>query len=106
MLTLTTVLNLHTKQVDYNNAFAQAPITKDVYVELPKDFESNDSDSVLKLKTSLYGMKQSPLVWFEHLKAGLEKRGFKASTTDPCLFLGTDIICVIYVDDCLFFARD
>ena len=74
MLTMTAVLDLHTKQVDYNNAFAQAPIAEDVYVELPKDFESNnDGDSVLKLNTSLYGMKQSPLVWFEHLKAGLEK---------------------------------
>ena len=84
MLTLTAVLNLQTKQVDYNNAFAQAPITEDVYIELPRDFEnSTEGNFVLKLKTSLYGMKQSPLVWFNHLKAGLEKRGFMASATDP-----------------------
>jgi len=94
MLTMTAVLDLHMKQVDYNNAFAQAPIAEDMYVELPKDFELNDGDSVLKLNTSLYGMKQSPLVWFEHLKAGLERQGFMASATDPCLFLGTDIICI------------
>ena len=107
MLTLTAVLNLQTKQVDYNNAFAQAPITEDVYIELPRDFEnSTEGNFVLKLKTSLYGMKQSPLVWFNHLKAGLEKRGFKASASDPCLFLHQDVICLVYVDDCLFFARD
>ena len=31
--------------------------------------------------------------------------GFKPSKTDPCLFLRTDIICVIYVDDTIFFAK-
>ena len=104
MLTLTAVLELTTKQVDYSNAFAQTPLYDDVYIALPKDFDSNDSNSVLKLNTSLYGMRQSTLMWYEHLKAGLEKRGFKTSTTDQCLFLGPDIICIIYVNDCLFFA--
>ena len=51
-------------------------------------------------------MKQSPLVWFNHLKAGVEKRSFKASASDPCLFLHQDVICLVYVDDCLFFAHD
>ena len=106
MLTLTAVFDLKTKQVDYTNAFAQTPLKDDVYIALPKDFDSNDNNSVLKLNTSLYGMRQSPLMWYEHLKAGLEKRGFKPSTTDQCLFLGDNIICVVYVDDCLFFARD
>ena len=41
---------------------------------------------------------------YEHLKAGLEKRGFKTSTADHCIFSGPDIICIVYVDDYLFLA--
>ena len=51
MLTLTAVLEFTTKQVDYSNAFAQTPHNDDVYIALPKDFDSNDSSSVLKLNT-------------------------------------------------------
>ena len=77
-----------------------------MYIALPKDFDSNDSNSILKLNTSLYGMQQSPLMWHEQLKASLETRGFKTSTTDQCLFLEPHIICIVYVNDCLFFARN
>ena len=27
------------------------------------------------------------------------------SNLDPCLFLSKDIVCICYVDDCLFFAH-
>jgi hypothetical protein len=32
------VLDLKTQQIDYSNAFCQAEIEEEVYVELPKDF--------------------------------------------------------------------
>ena len=51
-------------QVDYTNAFAQAELNEGekVYVELPKDFETDKiGDYVLKLRTSLYGLNQAPL---------------------------------------------
>ena len=71
------------------------------------------SGYVLKLKRSLHGLRQSPLNWFLELKSRLEARGFKQATiprTDiaigPCLFESYDVICLVYVDDCLFFAKD
>ena len=27
------------------------------------------------------------------------------SKVDPCLFMSNTVICVVYVDDCLFWAR-
>ena len=67
------MLNLATKQVDYANAFIQAALKEDVYVELPKEFSQADQDQdfVLKLNKSLYGLKQALLVWFERLRDGL-----------------------------------
>jgi hypothetical protein len=38
------------------------------------------------------------------LADGLWKEGFAQSLTDSCLFLRSDCIIVVYVDDCLFFS--
>ena len=99
---LSTVLTegWHTRQVDYTNAFAQADIHEETYVEFPKFFEStNGEDYVLRLKKSLYGLRQAPRTFYEKLKQGFLERKWLQSTTDPCLFLKPGLICVVYVDD-------
>jgi hypothetical protein len=68
---LTTVLQegWNTKQVDYTNAFAQAELDEEVYVEPPKLFEIRSGKYlVLKLLKSLYGLKQAPRTFFEKLR--------------------------------------
>jgi len=57
MLILPIVHNLHTRQVNYVNAFCQSNLDKDVFIEIPRGYShSNDVDCVLKLNKSLYGM--------------------------------------------------
>ena len=85
MLILSLILQLSTKQVDYTAAFVHAPIDKDpnydemtdedkrksgVYIQMPKGFRK--PGTVLKLKRSLYGLKQSPRNFFQHLKKNLK----------------------------------
>ena len=36
----------------------------------------------------------------------LEMVGLKQSKFDPCLFIGTNVMCVVYVDDLIFWSRD
>ena len=106
---LSLVLDLQTKQVDYSNAFCQAPLREgeEVYVELPTGFKcKRDGDFVLTLNKALYGQTVAPQRGFEKLSAGLEKQGLMPREHDPCLFLGDRVICIVYVDDCLFFAKD
>jgi hypothetical protein len=74
-----------------------------VYVEMPRLFEV--PGCVYKLKKSVYGLRQAPLNFFNTLKDGLIARGFRQSNLDPCLFASKDVICLCYVDDCLFFSR-
>ena len=107
LMILSIILNLATKQVDYVLAFVQAPINEDVYVGLPQGYDKLgfSPDTVLKLNRSLYGLKQSPKNFFQHLKGNLETCGFKQSHVDPCLFIHKRVICLTYVDDCLFYAR-
>ena len=109
MLILSLVMDLKTKQVDYSNAFAQAPLKDDeeVYIDLPQGFSAKrPGDYVLKLRSSLYGLAVSPQRWFNMLSDGLQRHGLLPSEHDPCLFLGDHVICVVYVDDCLFFAKE
>jgi hypothetical protein len=118
LLILSAILGLSTKQVDYTAAFVHAPIDKDpnwdsmteeerarsgVYLHMPRGF--NQPGKVLKLKRSLYGLRQSPRNFFQHLKSKLESIGFEANIDiDPCLFISEKVICLVYVDDTLFFS--
>jgi hypothetical protein len=103
MLILSQVMGLATKQVDYTAAFVHAPIDENVYVEMPRGFAEHGQ--VLKLKRSLYGLKQSPRNFFLFLKSKLEAAGFtNQEEIDPCLFLSDKCICLVYVDDTLFYS--
>ena len=107
---LSKVLGLESRQVDYVQAFPQATLSEgeDVYMSIPAGYSvnGNKNDYVLKLKKNLYGLRQAAFNWNELLKAGLLQLGFKQSEHDPCLYIKKNIVCVIYVDDTLFFAKD
>ncbi len=111
-LLLSTVLNLKTHQVDYTQAFPQAPLEDPVFMRMPQGWyvdakgnfvphEDPDHDHFIKLKQNLYGCKQAALNWFLHLQQGLLAEGFTQSKVDPCFFLQKDCLLVIYTDDCL-----
>ena len=36
----------------------------------------------------------------------LKTCGLEQSKFDPCLFVGTKVICVVYVDDLIFWSKD
>lgn len=64
---------------------------------------SDGTNRALRLLKSLYGLKQSALVWNEKLHAQIMKMGFEQCKTDPCLYtrkgkLGLEIICGRFVD--------
>jgi hypothetical protein len=115
LLILSVILDLKTAQVDYTSAFCQAPMKTDVYVALPNGWRTLNrmglpdmfkEDHVLKLKRSLYGQKDAPRIFFEFLKENLLKCGYRQSDHDPCLFISDTVICLCYVDDCLFFGKE
>ena len=103
MLILAIILGLYTTQVDYTAAFVHADIDTEVYIEMPRGFK--EEGKVLKLNKSLYGLKQSPRNFFLHLKSKLESIGFKNNEeVDPCLFVSDKVVCLVYVDDTLFYS--
>ena len=43
----------------------------------------------------------SPQAFFEFSKQKLIKLGFHQSITDPCLFISSTVVCLIYIDDAI-----
>ena len=50
----------------------------------------------------MYGLKQSPRNFVLFLKENLEKAGMEQSKHDLCFFFSDKVICVCYVDNCLW----
>ena len=65
---------------------------------------TNKRAYVIELKSSLYGLKQNSANWYDCLKKGLERQGFKESKADPCIFLKKGMILLTYVDDCILIS--
>jgi Reverse transcriptase (RNA-dependent DNA polymerase) len=62
---------------------------------------------VLRLEKNLYGKKAAPRLWFQHLREHLVATGVQQITdVDPCLFISNKVICLVYVDGTLLYARD
>ena len=48
----------------------------------------------------VYGQKESPELWYEHLYKALKSEGFHQCLHDPCLLLKKNMLMVTFVDDC------
>ena len=63
-----------------------------------------------RLRKTLYGLKQSPRVWFGKFVGAMISYGYKQSNSDHTLFLkkkGDKITClIIYVDDMIITGDD
>lgn len=92
-------------QLDAKTAFLCSPIDADIYIQIPEGYELPSGLSlkrpVLKLKKGLYGLKQSPLLWYALLSEYLISNGFTMSEYDHSVFAKEGIMVAIYVDDML-----
>ena len=98
------------RHLDVKNAFANAPIEEEIYVEIPYGATNDSSDNVWRLKKALYGLKQAGREWNKLFSKGLRELPFKQTVSDPCLFVGqgqfAGIIVGVYVDDCIVKYKD
>ena len=106
LLILEVLLKLKSKQGDVTAAFLHAELNENekVYVEMPVGFKKDGK--VLKLKKTLYGLRQSPRMFWKYLTKAMIASGMQVSKLDPCLFVSDQVICICYVDDILFWSAD
>ena len=109
MLILQCILGLQSQIIDFTSTFVQEdiPSGEPVFIELPRYFKSDgeQGDVGLRLNKIRYGQAKAAHLWYKNLRNGLLERDFVMSKVDPCLFMSKTVICVVYVDDCLFWAH-
>lgn len=115
--TIRTVLSLAVsrrwalRQLDVKNAFLHGFLNEDVYMTQPPGFvDPSRPDYVCKLLKAIYGLRQAPRAWFEHMKSFLISAGFVQSLADPSLFIfrqgNQTIYFLLYVDDIVITGSD
>lgn len=104
---------LKIEQIDIKNAYVNSELKEDVYIEQPRGFENGDRNKfVLKLRKSLYGLKQSGATWNKCFNELLvNKLKFRRAEVDPCVYIrghniNEMVILTVYVDDVLIFSRN
>lgn len=102
-------------QLDISNAFLNSDLSEEIYMDLPPGYTTRKGDSlppnsVLKLKKSIYGLKQASRQWFIKFSTALTNLGFQKINGDHTLFLSVlpnaFLIILVYVDDIIIASNN
>lgn len=86
--------------MDVKRAFphAKLPDTDTVWIRLSKfDGIPTANDQIVRLVKSLYGLRQAPKLWYQHLAAALAKIGFRRAQSSDCVFIGGNKYSPVYI---------
>ena len=94
--------------VDIKNAYLNAPLKEEVYIEQPYGYESkSDKKLVCKLHKAMYSLKQAARCWGELLTELLTDMKFKQFESEECIYAneGSEIVIGVYVDDLIIMSK-
>lgn len=104
LLALSVRHELAVRHLDVTTAFLYGNLDEDVHLKAP-DGVNVPEGKVIKLRRSLYGLKQSPKCWNTRFHDFVANLGFERSRNDYCLYVKQDdesiTYMVLYVDDVL-----
>ncbi len=93
--------------MDMFTAFLYRFLDETIYIIQPTLFEVEGAEyKVCLLRKALYGLMQSPRVWYQTLSEFIEKMGFKRIEADHSVFVFKDMFIAIYMDDFLIMTKD
>eukprot|EP01018_Ginkgo_biloba_P031350 Gb_07945 [translate_table: standard] len=92
--------------MDVKTTFLHGDLEEEIYMSQPKVFEvKGKEDLVCKLRKSLYGLKQSPRMWYQNFDTHILGIGFICSKEDHYIYFKQVrdhfAIILLYVDDIL-----
>lgn len=107
LLAVASARNLFVKQFDVKSAFLNGSLQEEIYMKKPPG--SPETNKVLRLHKSLYGLKQAARAWNQTLTAAMTNEGFKQSKHDECLFIhkskSDTCYAIVHVDDMIFSSQ-
>jgi len=77
---------LELEQLDVKTNFLHGNLKETIYMNQPKGFEEGEN-KVCMLKKSLYGLKQSPQMWYLKFDEFLIRYGFIRNRYDSCVYI-------------------
>ncbi|TYJ54483.1 hypothetical protein B9479_004904 [Cryptococcus floricola] len=110
LFTIAAAAGLAVRHGDFEGAYINSKLDKDIYMSVPEGLSSSVPGQVLRLERALYGLKQSGRTWWLVLSEQMEKLGFKRLEEEWGMYVlkekgETRCIAMIYVDDILVAAR-
>ena len=99
---LTAALNWNVKQINVKTAFLYDNVQETIYVWQPDDFNKNDI-KVCKLNKTLYKLKQSLRIWYQHFSKYIKKLELILIESNESVFMNVkkNITVALYVNDIL-----
>ena len=101
------------KTIDFAGAFLYPFLKEEIYIKPPKQYKPKSKEwtqILLRLRKSLYGLKQASREWYLALCDAFKKVGFEQAKAelDNCLFYHAkaDIYLCVHVDDCYLSYND
>jgi hypothetical protein len=97
--------------MDVKKTFLHGDLEEEIYMKQPESYVvRGKKELVCKLKKSLYGLKQSPRMWYQKFDTYMLVLGFTRSKEDHCVYfklIGDHLIyLVLYVDDMLLIGNN
>ena len=77
-------------QFDVSTAFLHGELEEEIFMIQPEGFEDR-TGRVCKLQKGLYGLRQSPRAWNEHVDKTLREAGLIQLKSDPCVYAKVSI---------------
>ena len=108
LISLAVQKRLSMQLMDVVTAYLYGSLDSDLYMKVPDGISipnqgTNRNMYCVKLKRSLYGLKQSERMWYNRLSEYLVQKGYSNSDDCPCVFIkrSSSGFCIIsvYVDD-------
>ena len=110
LISLAVSEGLDMRLMDVITAYLYGSIDNDIYMKILEGFKLLKENNIkscsmcsIKLQRSLYELKQSGRMWYNHLSEYLLKKGYVNNPICPCIFIKKSdtefTITVVYVDD-------
>ena len=87
LLSVAATFDFEVEQMDVKTTFLHGDLEKEIYMKQPEGFVvKRMKDMVCKLKKSLYGLKQSPRMWYQKFDTCMLGLDFTRSKQDHCVY--------------------
>ena len=87
LLSLSVAFDLEVEQMDVKTMFLHGDLDEEIYMKQHEGFTIKvKKELVCKLKKSLYGLNQSPRMWYQNFDTYIQGLGFVRSKVDHCVY--------------------